>query len=100
MQLVNFVTPANIASAFIILNVWTFMLFGIDKIRAEEGSWRISEGSLLFCAFFGGSIGAYVGRAIFRHKTRKQPFSSELHQIAVMHIIAAAIAGGWFLAGA
>ncbi len=91
-------TPANIVSAFIILNVWTFMLFGIDKIRAENGSWRVSEATLLFWAFLGGSIGAYAGRAVFRHKTRKQPFSSHLHQTAFLHVIATGIAGGWFLA--
>lgn len=74
------------------------MLFGFDKIRAEQGSWRVSEGTLLAWAFFGGSIGAYARRALFRHKTRKQPFSSHLHQTAVIHVVAAAAAGGWFLA--
>ena len=74
------------------------MLFGFDKLRAEAGSWRISEGTLLTWAFIGGSIGAYAGRAIFRHKTRKQPFSSHLHQTAVIHAIAVAFAGGRFLA--
>ena len=74
------------------------MLFGIDKIRAEERSWRVAEGTLLLWSFIGGTMGAYAGRAIFRHKTRKQPFSSNLHQIAFIHGIATAIAGGWFLA--
>ena len=98
MNLITLLTFPNIIAAFIMMNVWTFMLFGIDKIRAEEGSWRVSEGTLLAWAFFGGSIGAYAGRAIFKHKTRKQPFSSNLHQTAVLHMIAAAMAGGWFLA--
>jgi uncharacterized membrane protein YsdA (DUF1294 family) len=74
------------------------MLFGLNKIRAEEGSWRVSEGTLLGWAFFGGSIGAYAGRAIFRHKARKQLFSRHLHQTAIIHAVAAAVAGGWFLA--
>jgi uncharacterized membrane protein YsdA (DUF1294 family) len=47
---------------------------------------------LLVWAFFGGSIGAYAGRAVFRHKTRKQPFSSHLHQTAILHAIAAVLA--------
>jgi len=76
------------------------MLFGFDKIRAEDGTWRVSEGTLLTWAFFGGSIGAYAGRAIFRHKTRKQPFSRHLHQTAILHVFAAALARGWMLAGA
>ena len=91
-------TLPNIIAAFAVVNVWTFMLFGLDKIRAEEGSWRVSEGTFLMWSFIGGSIGAYAGRTIFRHKTRKQPFSSNLHQIAIIQGFATAIAGGWFLA--
>jgi uncharacterized membrane protein YsdA (DUF1294 family) len=55
---------------------------------------------LLTWAFLGGTIGAYAGRAAFRHKTRKQPFCSHLHQTAILHVFAAALAGGWMLAGA
>ena len=98
MNVFEFLTLPNIVTAFIIVNVWTFMLFGIDKIRAEERSWRVAEGTLLLWPFIGGTMGAYAGRAIFRHKTRKQPFSSNLHQIVFMQSIATAIAGGWFLA--
>jgi uncharacterized membrane protein YsdA (DUF1294 family) len=95
---IHLLTLPNIIAAIAVVNVWTFMLFGLDKIRAEEGSWRISEGTLLLWSFIGGSIGAYAGRAIFRHKTRKQPFSNNLHQIATMQGIATALAGGWLLA--
>jgi uncharacterized membrane protein YsdA (DUF1294 family) len=98
MPLIALLNIPNIIAAFALVNIWTFMLFGLDKIRAEEGSWRVSEGTLLGWAFFGGSIGAYAGRAIFRHKTRKQPFSSHLHQTAIIHAVAATVAGGWFLA--
>ena len=38
----------------------------------------------------GGTPGAYAGRALFRHKTRKQPFSARLHTIAVFQIVLAA----------
>ena len=95
--LAAYLTAPNIIAAISAVNVWTFMLFGLDKIRAEEGSWRISEGTLLGWSFIGGSVGAYAGRAIFRHKTRKQPFSSNLHQIAIIQGIGTAIAVGWFL---
>ena len=97
MSLAHLLTPINIAAAAIILNIWTFMLFGIDKLRAEGGAWRVSEGSLLFCALIGGTAGAYAGRALFRHKTRKQPFSRELHGIAVLQLFGGAMAAGWML---
>ena len=92
-----YLTAPNIIAAIAVVNVWTFMLFGLDKIRAEEGSWRISEAALLNWSFLGGTLGAYAGRAIFRHKTGKQPFCSNLHGIAIFQSIAGAGAGGWFL---
>jgi uncharacterized membrane protein YsdA (DUF1294 family) len=81
----------------ILLNTWTFMLFGFDKLRAEAGSWRIAESTLLSFAFVGGSIGAFAGRRFFRHKTRKEPFSTHLRDIAIIHAIGGAAATGWFL---
>jgi uncharacterized membrane protein YsdA (DUF1294 family) len=95
----QYLTPTNALAAFALVNLWTFMLFGLDKIRAEEGTWRVSEGTLLTWAFLGGTIGAYAGRSMFRHKTRKQPFSRHLHQTAFLHLTAAALTAGWMLAG-
>jgi uncharacterized membrane protein YsdA (DUF1294 family) len=83
-------TPANIATALIAVNFAAFAAFGIDKARAEAGAWRISEGTLLQLAIIGGTPGAYAGRALFRHKTRKQPFSGRLHTIAGLQACAAA----------
>jgi uncharacterized membrane protein YsdA (DUF1294 family) len=100
MTINTLLTLPNALGLFALVNLWTFMLFGFDKIRAEDGTWRVSEGTLLTWAFLGGTIGAYAGRAVFRHKTRKQPFSSHLHQTAILHVFAAALAGGWMLAGA
>lgn len=99
MTLTTLLNPINIICAFALINLWTFILFGLDKIRAEAGGWRVSEGTLLTWAFLGGTLGAYAGRALFRHKTRKQPFSNHLHQTAIFQIFAAALAGGWMLAG-
>jgi uncharacterized membrane protein YsdA (DUF1294 family) len=90
--------PTFIIGTIVLLNTWTFMLFGFDKLRAEAGTWRIAESTLLGFAFFGGSIGAFIGRRVFRHKTRKEPFSTELRRIAILHAIAAAAGTGWFLA--
>lgn len=80
-----------------ILNVWTFMVFGFDKLRAEAGTWRISEGTLLSLAFIGGSVGALAGRRFFRHKTRKQPFSASLDGIVKLHVaLSAGFGVYWF----
>lgn len=82
--------PANIATALIAINFCAFAAFGLDKARAETGAWRISEDRLLRLALIGGTPGAYAGRALFRHKTRKQSFSAQLHAIAALQLIAGA----------
>ena len=84
--------PANIAIAFLTLSLVTFALFGIDKAKARAGAWRIPESTLLLLALLGGTLGAYAGRTMFRHKTRKQPFSGQLFAIAVLQVLAL---GGW-----
>ncbi len=73
------------------------MLFGFDKQHAEAGRWRIAESTLLGLALIGGSLGAYSGRALFRHKTRKMPFSRILHRIAIGQGFVLAVAGGWLI---
>ena len=85
-------TPANAVTAFIAMNLIAFSAFGIDKWKAQTGRWRTSESALLWFAFLGGSPGAYLGRRLFRHKTRKQPFVSNLHAIAFLQL---AGIGGW-----
>lgn len=89
--------PENIVTAIIAMNFAAFAAFGIDKARAEQGAWRISEGTLLRLAIFGGTAGAYAGRAMFRHKTRKQPFSGQLHTIAILQVAGLAGLAVWLL---
>ena len=54
----------------IVMNVLTFIVYGIDKQKAKRGNWRISEKTLMMLAVFGGSIGAWIGMQVFRHKTK------------------------------
>jgi uncharacterized membrane protein YsdA (DUF1294 family) len=92
-------TPENLATYVAVINFVAFAAFGIDKMAARAGAWRISEAKLLGLAFVGGSPGAYAGRHLFRHKTRKQPFSGELHGIAVLQFGALAGLAGWWAFG-
>ena len=68
----------------LVINGWTILFFWLDKERARSGAWRIPEGKLLGLALAGGSPGAYLARHLFRHKTRKQPFSTRLFTIVVL----------------
>jgi uncharacterized membrane protein YsdA (DUF1294 family) len=75
--------------ALLIVNLWTMLRFYDDKHRARQGKRRIPEADLLALALIGGSPGAFAARHLFRHKTRKQPFSTWLMLIAVVQIGAA-----------
>jgi len=58
----------------IIVNIISFILYGIDKICAINRKRRISEYNLLIFSFFGGSIGSILGMVVFRHKILKLKF--------------------------
>ncbi len=68
------------------LNAWTMLRFWQDKQRARTGDRRIPESDLLGLALIGGSPGALLARHLFRHKTRKEPFSTQLQLIAALQI--------------
>src|SRR6266851_9478420 len=53
------------------VNVVAFGYYGHDKARAESASPRVPEVVLHGIAFAGGSLGAYAGMKMFRHKTVK-----------------------------
>ena len=52
------------------ISVIAFFVYGIDKIKAIRGTFRISERTLLLLGFFGGGAGAIAAMQLFRHKTR------------------------------
>lgn len=83
-----------IAFYILAINLITFLAFRYDKAQALAKGWRVSEQSLLNMAFVGGTIGAFWGRKVYRHKTRKEPFSTFLQLIAVVQIGALI---GWFV---
>ena len=70
---------------FVLVNSAAIAAFALDKGRAQRGEWRIAEPTLLNLAALGGSPGALWARQRFRHKTRKQPFASQLDIIAMLH---------------
>lgn len=89
--------PLVLFVVLVSINLAAFAAFGLDKALARAGALRISEDSLLLLALLGGSLGAYAGRAYFRHKTRKQPFGNRLFIIAVLHALAFGGFVGWLL---
>ena len=47
------------------------------------------ERTLLLATLFGG-LGAWMGQHLLRHKTRKQPFRTQLGVVIVVHLIGVA----------
>ena len=70
----------------IVINVVTFLVYGIDKWKAKQGSWRISEATLLMLPVIGGSIGALLGMRVWHHKTMHKKFKYGLPLILLVQI--------------
>lgn len=81
---------------YIIMNLVTFILYGVDKSKARKGKWRIPEKTLLlFAACFGG-LGAFLGMKLFRHKTKHTSFRILVPVSMIIQFILIA-AGAYFL---
>lgn len=76
-----------------IVNIYTFILFRMDKYGAKKGKTRISEKSLILHALFLGSIGAMLGMCVpSKHKTNKYKFSLGIPTIFLIQLTA----GLWY----
>lgn len=69
-----------------VINAVTFLLYGIDKLKAKKNAWRIKESTLLFAALIGGSVGALAGIYIFRHKTKHLKFKIGVPLILILQV--------------
>ena len=74
-----------------IVNLVAFVMYGVDKAKARANKWRIPEATLILVALIGGSIGAFAGMHIFRHKTKKPKFFILVPLFIVIHVAAAVL---------
>ena len=86
----------RILGYLVIINIVTFVVYGIDKWKAKRGNWRIAEATLLMLAVIGGTIGALLGMKVWHHKTMHLKFKYGLPlillaQIALIYLIIRAI---------
>ena len=70
----------------LILNFVTMLVYGIDKFKAKKGKWRIPESTLLLLAVLGGSIGAWLGMRVWRHKTQHKKFKYGIPVIFILQV--------------
>lgn len=71
----------------IIINIFTFLLYGMDKWKAKHHRWRISESVLLLAALAGGSVGALAGMYGFHHKTLHRKFTIGVPILLILQIM-------------
>ncbi|EAT0341252.1 DUF1294 domain-containing protein [Salmonella enterica subsp. enterica serovar Oslo] len=69
-------TSHPVAMWFLLANVLTLAIYGIDKTAARKTWRRVPESTLLVFGVVGGWPGAIVGQQLFSHKTQKQPFKT------------------------
>ncbi len=73
----------------VIINVLTFIIYGLDKLKAKRGDWRIPEATLLLLAVIGGSVGAKLAMELFHHKTLHKKFKYGIPAIIIIQVVIA-----------
>ena len=59
---------------FLLINLMTFVAYGIDKRAAQKHAWRTPEMQLHLMELIGGSPSAFLAQKFFHHKTKKTSF--------------------------
>ena len=72
------------------VNLITFLTFGWDKWMAKRDRRRVPEKRLFLLAGLLGSVGAWLGMQVFRHKTKHTSFVVGIPAILVAQMAAAA----------
>ena len=83
----EYLTVKNIILYILGINLIAFLAMWIDKRRAKNGEWRISENALFTLVLLGGGIGGIAGMYTFRHKTKKLKFTIGFPAILITEII-------------
>ncbi len=72
---------------FLIISIAGLAVMGIDKKRARNSEWRISEKNLFLVALLGGGIGSTLGMYLFRHKTKHWYFVFGMPILAIIDVV-------------
>lgn len=77
----------ELITLIIILQIVPFIIYGIDKLLARLGIFRISEKALLATTLLFGISGSIAAMMVFKHKTKKISFRHNFAVIALLRII-------------
>jgi uncharacterized membrane protein YsdA (DUF1294 family) len=76
-----------VLSWLIAITLVAFLTYGYDKTIAGSERTRVPEKVLLALTFAGGTLGAFVGRSLFRHKTIKASFRVQLWLVVGFQVL-------------
>jgi uncharacterized membrane protein YsdA (DUF1294 family) len=76
-----------ILSWLIAITLVAFLAHGYDKAIAGSDRTRVPEKVLLALTFAGGTIGTFLARSFFRHKTRKASYRAQLRLVVGAQVI-------------
>jgi len=82
----------------LVVNLWAFVLMGVDKRRAKKDKWRIREKTLFLPVLLGGGVGGIAGMKVFHHKTKHWDFRFGFPAILILEL-AGVVWLGWFFHG-
>ena len=77
----------NAIIALIIWNILVMLVYGIDKLKAKKGAWRVPEKTLIGLAFLMGATGALFGMKFFRHKTKHKLFTIGVPVCFILNVL-------------
>lgn len=72
---------------FLVISLVSFFLMYIDKQKAINHKWRISESTLMTLSLIGGAMGTYLGMYTFRHKTKHTKFTLGVPVCIILNIL-------------
>lgn len=74
-----------------VMNLLSFALMGIDKMKAKRGSWRIPEKTLFLATALFGGLGGTLGMKVFRHKTKHWYFKWGFPALLLIQLVLLAV---------
>ncbi len=77
----------NFTLYIVAINIFSFIIFGIDKYKANNKKFRISELFFYIISLLGGAIGIIFGIIIYKHKISKNSFSYKILIFYLVNII-------------
>lgn len=77
----------DLISYILFINIIGFFIMFVDKKRAINNQWRISESTLILITIIGGSLGILSGMKYCRHKTKHFKFNVGVPSILVFQLI-------------